>query len=195
MRKGVFARLSKVVIILSLLSFGPVLYLYYVNTVPYAYLYMDDLSSKTGLICVPLNGDKSVSQYDYKMYSDQGKLPVDRYILGVYIGRAPDMIISKVFLQSKYNNLNLSDNYQRNQNRVNIDFDKLKVESESMYYLKKLLASEVYIDEKKYVTESVVIATTFTIICPLLMLAIIRMLMFLYSYIFYGRKDKLAFES
>lgn len=57
MRKGVFTRLSRVVIALSLLSFVPVLYFYYVNTAAYAYLCSDSSSTETGLSCYPLTGD------------------------------------------------------------------------------------------------------------------------------------------
>lgn len=195
MRKGVFVRLSIVVLALSLLSFIPFLRTYYLDTVPYAYLCMEDFSSKGGLGCVPLKGDRFSTSYDYYMYSDQGKLPVDRHIGGVYIGMAPDTIISKRYLQARYKNLSLIDDDQKSHHNPTIDFKALRVEREAMFKLMQSLANDVSNDEIKYRSEALMVTTVFTIICPLLLLALIRILMMIYNYVLYGRGSKVVLES
>lgn len=192
MRKGIFARLSRVVIVLSVLSFVPFLYFYYINTAAYAYLCDDSTYSETGLSCYPLTGNKYSFPWDSNKYSppllnNELKIPVERYA-----GDAPYLIISKKYIQARYKNHSIYNNNLEYHSSLKYDEKEFRKEAADLFKLAELLATGVSNYESKYIKEALVVTIVFTVICPLLILMLIRILMIVYIYIVYGRWSKIG---
>ena len=191
MRKGVFARLSRVVIILSMIAFIPTFYFYYVKTAAHAYKCDVYSASETRVACYPISGKPYWNSYDYDSteYTGYGITLVDRLL-----GKDPILVMNRQYVQINLSNLNLRDSSKGHQDIKEID-DKLReVEITRFTNLFDSFKSNVSRFEAEYVREAIVVTTIFTIICPLLLLVLIRILMLLYSYVFYGRKDKVVLE-